>query len=53
MPRGPKGEKRPAAPAAVVRRLLAKHPPCVLDPHFIRDTGPQGLHHDTASRTRI
>jgi hypothetical protein len=24
-------------PAVLVRRLLAKHPPCVLDPHFIRD----------------
>jgi hypothetical protein len=31
----------PAA-AAVVCRSLAKHPPCVLDPHFIGDAGPQG-----------
>jgi hypothetical protein len=34
--------KAPPLPAAVVRRLLAKHPPPVLDPHFIRDACPQG-----------
>jgi hypothetical protein len=32
--------RRSPLPAAAVSQSLAKHPPRVLDPHFVSDAGP-------------